>query len=140
MSPGSLALALAATFFGAALYVNLVEQPARLALDDEAILNEWTPSDRRGVALMAALALVSAIAGLSAYFESHDVRFLLGAIVAASSWPYTVFVMGPVNNQILALVPKDLAAARVLVWQWGLLEYGQTAIAVAAAIAFLWAL
>jgi hypothetical protein len=48
--------------------------------------------------------------------------------------------MGPVNNQILALAPKDVPAARALVWQWGLLEYGQTAIALAAAIAFLWAL
>jgi len=140
MTAGTLALAFASALAGAGLYVNGVEQPARLALDDAAMLSEWGPSDRRGVALMAALALVAAIAGLSAYFETHDVRFLLGAIVAASSWPYTVFVMGPVNNQILALVPKDLAAARVLVWQWGLLEYGQTAIAIAAAIAFLWAL
>jgi len=140
MTAGTLALAFAAALAGAGLYVNGVEQPARLALDDSAMLSEWGPSDRRGVALMAALALVSAIAGLSAYFESHDVRFLLGAIIAASSWPYTVFVMGPVNNQILALAPKDVGAARALVWQWGLLEYGQTAIAVAAAIAFLWAL
>ena len=140
MTAGTLALAFAAALAGAGLYVNGVEQPARLALDDSAMLSEWGPSDRRGVGLMAALALVAAIAGLSAYFESHDVRFLLGAIIAASSWPYTVFVMGPVNNQILALAPKDVGAARALVWQWGLLEYGQTAIAVAAAIAFLWAL
>jgi len=70
MSPGSLALVLAAAFSGAALYVNLVEQPARLALEDQAMLNEWTPSDRRGVALLAGLALLSAALGLVAYFTS----------------------------------------------------------------------
>jgi hypothetical protein len=140
MTAGSLALAFAAALAGAGLYVNGVEQPARLALDDSAMLSEWGPSDRRGVALMAGLALLAAIAGLSAYFETSDVRFLIGAVIAASSWPYTVFVMGPVNNQILALAPKDVPAARALVWQWGLLEYGQTAIALAAAFGFLWAL
>ena len=140
MTAGTLALAFASALAGAGLYVNGVEQPARLALDDQAMLKEWGPSDRRGVALMAGLALVAAVAGLAAYFETHDVRFAFGAIIAGSSWPYSVFVMGPVNNQIIALAPKDVGAARALVWQWGLLEYGQTAIAVAAAAAFLWAL
>jgi hypothetical protein len=140
MTAGTFALAFAAALAGAGLYVNGVEQPARLALDDAAMLKEWGPSDRRGVALMAALALISAIAGLSAYFEAGDVTFALGAVIAASSWPYTLFVMGPVNNQIIALAPKDVGAARALVWQWGLLEYGQTAIALAATATFLWAL
>jgi len=139
MDTGSFALAFASALAGAGLYVNGVEQPARLALDDVAMLKEWGPSDRRGVALMAALALLSAFCGLSAYYESGDVRYAIGAVIAVSSWPYTLFVMGPVNNQIIALAPKDVGAARALVWQWGLLEYGQTAIALAAAAAFLWA-
>jgi hypothetical protein len=139
MTAGSLALALASALAGAGLYVNGVEQPARLALDDAAMLKEWGPSDRRGVALMASLALLAAIFGLSAWFESQDVRFAMGAVIAASSWPYTLFVMGPLNNQIIALAPKDIGAARALVWQWGRLEYGQTAIALAAAATFLWA-
>jgi hypothetical protein len=140
MSPGSLALALAATFFGAALYVNLVEQPARLALDDEAILNEWTPSDRRGVALMAGLSLLSAALGLVAYFASQDVRWAIGALIVILVWPYTFFAMAPLNNQILTLTSKDVGAARALVRQWGLLEYGQTAIGLAASLVYLWAL
>lgn len=140
MTAGTFALCFASALAGVGLYVNAVEHPARLALDDAAMLNEWGPSDRRGVALMAALALLAFIAGLSAYFSTADVRFILGAIISASSWPYTVFVMSPVNNQIIALAPKDIGAARALLWQWGLLEYGQTAIAGAATIMFLLAL
>ena len=140
MTPGSLALALAAAFFGAALYVNLVEQPARLALDDEAILHEWTPSDRRGVALILGLSLLSAALGLVAYFASQDVRWAIGALIVILVWPYTFFAMAPLNNQILTLASRDIGAARALVRQWGLLEYGQTAIGLAACVVYLWAL
>jgi hypothetical protein len=140
MLAGLFALIFASALTGAGIYVNGVEQPARLELDDVEMLKEWGPSDRRGVALMAVLALASAIAGLLAYFETSDVRFAVGAVISASSWPYTIFVMGPIDNQIIALAPKDVGAARALLWQWGLLEYGQTAIAVAAVATFLWTL
>src|SRR5208282_3578768 len=98
MTAGTFALAFASALAGAGLYVNGVEQPARLALDDAAMLKEWGPSDRRGVALMAALALLAAICGLSTYYETGDVRFAIGALIALASWPYTLYVMGPVNN------------------------------------------
>jgi hypothetical protein len=139
MTSGSLALAFASAFSGAALYVNGVEQPARLGLDDSAILGEWGPSDRRGVALMAGLSLISAVLALSAYFESADARWAVGALIVILSWPYTFFVMAPLNNQILTLSPRDVGAARALVRQWGLLEYGVTAIGLVAAAIFVWA-
>ena len=137
---GPLALAFAAAFSGAALYINIVEQPARLALDDNALLSEWRPSDRRGFALLASLALISAVLGLATYFETHDLRWLIGAIIVILSWPYTFFAMVPMNNRILAVSGSDTSAARELVRVWGLLEYGQTAIGLVACAAFLWAL
>jgi MFS family permease len=41
MQPGLFALAAASAFFGAALYVNFVEQPARLRLDPRSMVREW---------------------------------------------------------------------------------------------------
>ena len=140
MLSGLLALAFSAAFCGAALYLNMVEQPARLALDDRALLSEWRPSDRRGFALLATLALLSAILALATYFESHDLRWLIGALIQIASWPYTYFVIVPVTNRILMLPGTDVAAARELVRSWGVLEIGQTAIGFAASIVFLWAL
>jgi hypothetical protein len=140
MIAGYLALAFAAALTGAALYINVVEQPARLALDDQAMLNEWAPSDSRGVALLAGLALVSAILGLSAFYASGDPRWAVGATIAILTWPYTFFAMAPMNNQILSLAPRDIGAARALVRQWGLMEYGQTAIGLLACGVFVWAI
>ena len=75
-------------------------------------------------------ALTAAIAGFIAYFDSQDVRWALGALVIIMSWPYTYFIMAPLNNQILSLRGRDVAAARALIRQWGLVESGLTAIGV----------
>jgi Domain of unknown function (DUF1772) len=136
---GTFALAFAAAFTGASFYVNWVEQPARLKLDDAALLNEWGPSDSRGVSLLIALALVATIAGFIAYFGSEDVRWAFGAIVIILSWPYAFFVMSPLDNQIRSLRGSDVAAARALIRQWGIVESGMTAIGAAAVLIFLWA-
>jgi len=138
MSPGPFALAFAGAFTGAALYVNLVEQPARLALDDLAMLKEWRPSDHRGFTLLAALSLVSGALGLTEFAQTHDVPWALGALASLLSWPYSFFTIVPMNNRILALSNDDAAAARELIRNWGLLEYGQTAIGAAACVLYLW--
>ena len=140
MNWGTLALAFAAAFTGASFYVNWVEQPARLALDEGALLSEWGPSDSRAVALLAALALLAAIAGFIAYFESQDVRWAFGALVIILSWPYAFFLMTPLDNQIRGLRGSDVAAARALVRQWGLIESGLTGLGLVTIAFFVWAI
>lgn len=141
MRPGLLALATASSFFGAALYVNSVEQPARLGLDARAIIREWIPSNRRGFAMFAVLALVSALSGYADYVDRGDVRQLIGGAVILSSLPYLYFVVTPVS--VLLYGARDKAPPsliRELVRDWGLLEWGQTAIGLAASLLFGWSI
>jgi hypothetical protein len=43
MRPDLFAFGAACAFFGAALYINIVEQPARLALGPSSMVSEWGP-------------------------------------------------------------------------------------------------
>src|ERR1700692_1822154 len=97
MRPGLFAFAAACAFFGAALYVNIVEQPSRLALDARSIIRDWIPSNRRGVVMLALVAIIAAISGYADYVRTGDVRWLVGGTIILSSWPYAYFVMTPVN-------------------------------------------
>lgn len=140
MISGSLALAAAGAFTGASLYVIFVEQPARLALDDSALVKEWEPSDHRGFIALAGFALLSALFGFVAFRELNDVRWLAGAIVIVASWPYTYFTIVPLNNRILAFISADaLSDARKVIDLWGRLELGQTALGLFATLIFVWA-
>jgi hypothetical protein len=119
MLAGQLALIAAALFTGAALYVSACEQPARLRLDDSALLTQWKPAYKRGTAMQAPLAIVGALLGVIAWWQTGDWRWLFGGAIILLNWPYTFLVIVPVNNALLALDQTgNDPRCRALIEQW----------------------
>jgi Domain of unknown function (DUF1772) len=140
MMIGPLALTAAAIFTGAAFYVGVAEQPARLSLDDRALLTEWKPSYRRGAAMQAPLALAGFVLGLAAWWQTSHPLFLIGGIAMVAPWPWTLIGIKPTNDALLATEPDQAGPpTRALVVKWGALHAVRTALGVLATIAFLWA-
>jgi hypothetical protein len=141
MIAGLCAFALAAAFAGAAIFVNVAEQPARLALDDKAALIEWQRSYNRAAPMQAGLALVSALLGFWPAWQNGDWRWLVGALLILANWPYTLLIIKPTNDELHAVKPEQAdAAVRRKIVSWGHLHGGRSALGVAATLIFLWAL
>jgi Anthrone oxygenase len=140
MLAGQLALSVAAVFSGAALYVNVAEQPARLLLEDRALLTEWKPAYKRGFAMQGPLAVFGFLLGLVAWWQTGDWRWLLGAAFLIANWPYTLIGIMPTNNKLMEM-PLEQAGpeSRTLIERWGQLHAVRTALGFLATATFLWA-
>ncbi len=134
---GHLALILAAAFTGAAIYVLIAEQPARLRLDDGALLAQWQPSYKRGFAMQAPLALLGCMCGLAAWYDKGEASFFWGAIVLLLNFPWTLIAIRPTNNKLMRMNPSGPnTGARALVKRWGYLHTMRALLGAAATIAF----
>jgi hypothetical protein len=132
----SLALATAAAFSGAAVYVNWCEQPARLALDDDSLLKEWKLSYAKGTEMQASLALISGLLGLAAFYFEESAMAAIGGILMLANWPYTFLAIAP-TNRALGAMTDGRAGARPLILRWGRLHAGRTLLGFAALCAFV---
>jgi hypothetical protein len=138
---GQLALMVAAAFTGAAFYVNFAEQPARLQLDDKALLTEWRPAYRRGFVMQASLAVIGFLLGALAWWQTGLIAFLIGGLLMLANWPWTLLVIKPVNDTLMATDPaKAGPKTRDLIVKWSGLHAVRTALGALAVISFLFAL
>ncbi len=138
---GILALTSAALFAGAAIYVSVVEHPARLQLETAALLAQWQPSYERGSAMQAPLALISGACGIIACFAGGGWWWLVGATLILANWPYTLIVIMPTNRTLKATTAESAdARTHELIEHWGRLHAVRTILGCVAVLVFLAAL
>ena len=126
---------------GAAVYINIAEQPARLALDDQSLLMEWKPAYKRGAAMQAPLAIAGFLLGFAAWWQSGDLTWMLGALLMIANWPVTFFAIMPTNNRLMAMDPQmGGPQTRAMIQTWGSLHAIRTSLGFAATLVFLWAI
>jgi Anthrone oxygenase len=131
----------AALFAGAALYINVVEHPARMGLETSIAASQWAPSYKRATWLQAPLALLSFLAGSAAWLMGGGVTWLVSAVLIGAVVPFTFIVIMPTNHKLLA-PGRDLRSAetRALLEKWGKLHAVRTGLSLLAAALFVWLL
>jgi hypothetical protein len=112
---------LSATLFcGAAIYVSLVEHPARMSCDTEIAATVWAPSYRRATVMQASLAILGLFCGVVAWLLGAGAMWLIGAASLGLVVPFTFIVIMPTNHR-LEEPGRDLASSetRALLEKWG---------------------
>ena len=89
-----------AIFAGAAIYINLVEHPARLECGTAAAVREWRPSYRRATLMQASLALAAVLGSLGAWVLGRGLPVLLAGACIGFVIPFTLIVIYPTNRQL----------------------------------------
>ena len=137
----SLTLALSGIFFGIAAYINLAEQPARLALAAGPMLAQWKISFASGIAIQGALAIVTGVAGLLAWWLIRDWRWAVGGVLMLANWPWTLAFIAPINSALNGVAAEAAGPASIaLVERWGQFHTARTAIGLCALLMFCWAM
>ena len=128
-------------FAGAAIYVNLVEHPARMGCGTEIAATVWAPSYKRATVMQASLAIVGFLAGVAAWLLGADVMWLVGALFIFAVVPVTLIIIFPTNNRLLA-PGRDLASSetRELLVKWGRLHAIRSVLSSVASVIYVWQL
>lgn len=139
MVPGLVALVIATLFTGAALYISLVEHPARMGLEDALLLAQWQPSYKRALPIQAGLAMLGGAAGLLAWYDFREWQWMAGSLLLLANWPFTMLFIMPTNKRLMAMTPQEAGVeSRDLLRRWGGLHGVRSMLGSAASLLFAW--
>ena len=128
-------------FTGAAIYINLVEHPARMGCDTKIAATVWAPSYKRATVMQASLAIVGFFTGVISWLLGAGGLWLLGALLLGAVVPFTFIAIMPTNQALLA-PGRDLSSpeTRTLLEKWGRLHAVRSVLSLLASVIYLAAL
>ncbi len=132
----SIALVGASVFALWALYVSLVEHPARLGAGPAAGLAQFRQSYRRAAPWQASAAEAAFVSGTLASLLTSQWVWALGGLSVGLAIPFTFLMIMPTNRRLLDTTPPD-AEVTVLLARWGRLHWVRTLLGVVALAALL---
>jgi hypothetical protein len=120
------------------VYVNFVEQPARLSCGVELAVTEWRPSYKRGTMMQVPLDVIGSLAALISWWFDRDLAWLVGGLLLLLNIPFTLVVILPTNKR-LESQELDLRSeeAGCLLRRWGRLHAVRSALSGVAIVIFL---
>jgi hypothetical protein len=128
-------------FAGAAVYVNLVEHPARMECGVELAATEFPPSYRRGTIMQVTLAAVCLLSSIAAWLAGATFWWVVAGVLQVSVIPFTLLVILPTNKQLLSpTLDRRSAKTGQLLARWGRLHAVRGALSGLALLLFLYLL
>jgi uncharacterized membrane protein len=133
-----IAIIAAGIFAGAAVYINLVEHPARLSCGVQLAVTEWRPSYKRATLMQLPLALAGSLSALMSWSLDRGAVSLVGGLLLLAVVPFTLVFILPTNKRLESddLDLRSDEAARLL-RRWGRLHAVRSILSVAAFVAFV---
>lgn len=125
-------------FAGAAIYINLVEHPARMGCDTKTAATVWAPSYKRATVMQASLAILGFLSGLAVWLLGGGAMWLIGAVFIGLVVPFTFIAIMPTNH-LLLMPGRDLASSetRMLLEKWGKLHAVRSVLSFVASVVYV---
>ena len=125
-------------FSGAAVYITLVEHPARMKCGTLLAATEFGPSYRRAAVMQASLAAIGFLTAIIAWFTGSGLWWLVGGLVLVSVIPFTLIVIMPTNKKLLdPELDRNSDLARRLLTRWGRWHAVRTVLGVISFLVFV---
>jgi hypothetical protein len=126
-------------FTGAAVYLSLVEHPARMECGVETAAAEFAPSYRRASILQATLAALGLVSSIAAWLSGASFLWVVAGALLGSVIPFTLIVILPTKKQLLdPTLDRRSALAVQLLARWGMLHAVRSVLRALAPLLFLY--
>jgi len=135
------AAVLACGLSGAAVYISLVEHPARMECGVEVAAAEFPPSYRRASVMQATLAAMGLVSSIAAWLAGATFWWVTAGALLGSVIPFTLIVILPTNKQLLnpALDRRSPEAGQLLA-RWGTLHAVRSVLSALSLLLFVYLL